>query len=536
MDTTSRKETRLMTSERTRAGGERGAMLVLAAAGMVIAMIASALAVDLGRLASDKRDDQKIADMAALDASRDLTNVCPLAQASATRNGYSGTLPCANVVLGHVDPTTHVFTTGGANDAVQVTVRSSFGTVFKIVNGPSSTGGKAVAGLRNPVSFSLGSGVASVDANRSTLLNSTIGQMLCSPVCATGNAGLILANWQGLATGRLSLSALQTSLASAGFSVGSVSQLLSASMTLAQLYTATASALTTGGDAADASIFSALALKATSTTQITLGQLIHVQQGADTAALGTSINLMQLVTGTAEVANKNHAIDVSNAGIAVGDVTSTRVQMTVIEAPVMFIGSFGDVGVTTAQVNLTVTPTLNVVSIPLVATITGPLPIVVSGGSATGTPAAEPTCPAAGSKSFQVAVATQAAAVTQNSTLNVTTAALVAGVLTTTGDVAVAANSGTSPAFVEQGTTPQSFVPSTWHFGGTSLGLGTALTATGSLSLASILGTLTTTVRTVVNNVDSSIIEPLLQALGLDVGNADVTPLSVVCGQPSLLG
>jgi len=43
-------------------------------------------------------------------------------------------------------------------------------------------------------------------------------------------------------------------------------------------------------------------------------------------------------------------------------------------------------------------------------------------------------------------------------------------------------------------------------------------------------------VRTVVNNVDSSIIEPLLQALGLDVGNADVTPLSVVCGQPSLMG
>jgi len=515
---------------------ERGAVLVMATGGVVLAMIASALAVDLGRLAADKRTDQKIADLAALDASRDLSSAataCSRAQTSASRNGYT-TLACSDVVLGYVDSTG--FHAGGAMNAVQVNVRSAYSPAFPFVSGPGSTGGKAVAGLRDPASFSLGSGVASIDTNRSTLLNSTIGQMLCSPVCATGSAGLSLANWQGLASGRLNLTALQTSLASAGFSVGSVNQLMSASMTLAQLYTATASALTTGGDAANASVFGALALNATSSTQITLGQLIHVQQGAGTAALGTSINLMQLVTGTAEIANGNHAIDVPNVGIAVGDVTSTRVQMTVTEPPVIFVGYFGDVGVTTAQVNLTVTPTVNVVSIPLVATITGPLPIVVSGGSATGTLAAAPNCSSAGSKSFQVAVATQAAAVTQNSTLNVTLFGGGTGVLTTTGNVTVAANSGTSPAFVEQGTTPQSFVPSTWHFGGTSLGLGSSLTATGSLSLAAVLTTLTTTVQAVVNGVDSSIIEPLLQALGLDVGNADVTPLSVLCGQPSLLG
>jgi len=517
-------------------------------------MIAAALAVDLGRLAAEKRDDQKIADLAAMDASRDPANADCLAKISAS--GQIGPPCTSSPVTANRNnfPTSAGYSvtgiegvlvpSGGGNTCqaqagagkVCVTVTSPFKTAFGVVNGPGSVTARAMAGPRNPASFSLGSGVASIDANRSTLLNSTIGQMLCSPVCATGNAGLSLANWQGLASGRLSLTALQTSLASAGFSVGSVSQLMSASMTLAQLYTATASALTTGGDSADATIFSALALKATSTTQITLGQLIHVQQGADKAALGTSINLLQLVTGTAEIANGSHAIDVSNVGITVGDVTSTRVQMTVTEPPVIFVGFYGDVGVTTAQVNVTVTPTLNVVSIPLVATITGSLPIVISGGRATGTLAAEPTCPSSGSKSFKVAVATQAATVTQNSSLNVTLVTAITGVLTTTGNVAVAPNSGTSPAFVEQGTTPQSFLPATWHFGGTSLGLNTALTATGSLSLAAVLSTLITTVQTVVGNVDSAIIEPLLQALGLDVGNADVKPLSVLCGQPSLLG
>lgn len=59
-----------------RASGERGSVLILSTVCLVIAMLAAALAVDLGRLASDKRTDQKIADLAALDAARDLTDAC----------------------------------------------------------------------------------------------------------------------------------------------------------------------------------------------------------------------------------------------------------------------------------------------------------------------------------------------------------------------------------------------------------------------------------------------------------------------------
>jgi uncharacterized membrane protein len=63
---------------------ERGAILILASVGMVIAMIAAGLAIDIGRLAQSAREDQKIADLAALDAVRGAaTDYQTLATASA---------------------------------------------------------------------------------------------------------------------------------------------------------------------------------------------------------------------------------------------------------------------------------------------------------------------------------------------------------------------------------------------------------------------------------------------------------------------
>ena len=55
-----------------RQADERGAILVVAVAGVVLATIAAALAVDLGRQAAEKRTDQKVADLAALDGARAL--------------------------------------------------------------------------------------------------------------------------------------------------------------------------------------------------------------------------------------------------------------------------------------------------------------------------------------------------------------------------------------------------------------------------------------------------------------------------------
>ena len=173
-----------------------------------------------------------------------------------------------------------------------------------------------------------------------------------------GTVNLSLVSWQGLATGTIGVTALQTQLANMGFSVGSVSQLLSANMTLAQLYQATATALTLAGDTANASLFNALRIAATSSVQMTLGGLIQVAQGSDTAALSSSLNLFQLVTGSALLINGTNTLALSNVGITVPGVTSTALSLKVTELPQTYIGPVGG-SVSTGQVELVVTPKLD---------------------------------------------------------------------------------------------------------------------------------------------------------------------------------
>ena len=169
---------------------------------------------------------------------------------------------------------------------------------------------------------------------------------------------LSLVSWQGLATGTIGLSALQMGLANMGFSVGTVSQLLSANMTVAQLFQATASALTLAGDTANANLFNTLRIAATSSVQMTLGGILQVAQGSDTNALSSSLNLFQLITGSALLINGNNTLSLSNVGVTVPGVTSTALSLKVTELPQMYIGPVGG-SVSTGQVELVVTPKLD---------------------------------------------------------------------------------------------------------------------------------------------------------------------------------
>ncbi len=54
----------------TKRRDERGSVLSLSAVGMVLAMLAASLSIDLGSLAQLSRELQKVADLAALDAVR----------------------------------------------------------------------------------------------------------------------------------------------------------------------------------------------------------------------------------------------------------------------------------------------------------------------------------------------------------------------------------------------------------------------------------------------------------------------------------
>jgi uncharacterized membrane protein len=73
---------------------DRGAVLILGALFASVAIVAAALSIDIGALVLSKRSNQRIADLASLDAVRGLTDrtvVERIALESADRNGFSTT-------------------------------------------------------------------------------------------------------------------------------------------------------------------------------------------------------------------------------------------------------------------------------------------------------------------------------------------------------------------------------------------------------------------------------------------------------------
>src|SRR5438132_580221 len=181
--------------------GERGAVLILGALFAAVAVVAAALAVDVGRLVSEKRSNQRVADLAALDAVRAIRITDPLdpaalrplvetrAQQSAARNGF---------IVPAAVPSCPVGATG--------------------VTFPGADGQSPAGEMRK---YTPGSVVP-------------------------GNVAISTVGYDGLANARVSLDQLATQL---GISAGTVDDVMHASFTYQQLMNASATVLNRNGDA-----------------------------------------------------------------------------------------------------------------------------------------------------------------------------------------------------------------------------------------------------------------------------------------------
>jgi uncharacterized membrane protein len=124
---------------------ERGAIMVIAAAFLTVVIFACALGVDVGGEANSRRQDQLVADMAALTAVRGLVdgdNTTTLADASATTNGSKVT---PSVTNGYWDSTSDMFSTSGSGqpNAVKVIAYSTYNDFF--VNNSNNLSATAIA-------------------------------------------------------------------------------------------------------------------------------------------------------------------------------------------------------------------------------------------------------------------------------------------------------------------------------------------------------------------------------------------------------
>lgn len=325
---------------RRRRNEEAGAITVMVAVITCFVLIPlAALAVDIGVQRVARRDVQAVADVVALDLARQLDgrdygelkgSIQTLADKSAARNRVIGSaVPSVAPEYGTIDteawdpadPEAY-FTPADGDDVVPnaVRVRASTSVDFQIESGSGGAVRTAIATARAEVCYSTGSFALNLNSSKSALLNALVGDAL----------DLSAISYTGLADADVSLLGLATELG-----VGSVDGLLALdNLSLADLFLASAEALQAeGGDTADINLLNQLALSVGALPPIAFGDLIALTPG-DNSALTTTVNLLDLVSGSAFLANGENALAVPNLTVGVPNVAGVTTSLKIIQKPI----------------------------------------------------------------------------------------------------------------------------------------------------------------------------------------------------------
>ncbi|RRV61481.1 hypothetical protein EGJ15_19480 [Pseudomonas sp. p99-361] len=312
-----------------------------------LALLFMLLVIDSGRLYLEQRKLQRIADMAALEAAGQYA-VCTgsgpqatvVARAAATRNGHAPGNPLA-ASCGYLQTganSLRTFTTdNNRTEAIRVDVSNTVPTsvaagVYSLAEGtgvPLTTTLHAHAVASSPVPpqamLSIRTTLATVDSRQSVLLNALLGAL-------GGNVQLDVAGWQGIASTQLNVLRYLDQLAiDLNLKAGDYRQLLSADATATQLLQAAVKVLQQSGAAANVvTNLGKLALGASNSTLLQLGDLLDIQNGTIQAGLDASIQLLQLVQGVIQLAVSESAATV-DLPVSVLGLVNGRVRLKVIE-------------------------------------------------------------------------------------------------------------------------------------------------------------------------------------------------------------
>lgn len=379
---------------------QRGAIGLMAAGTLAVAMVFMLLAVDSGRLYLEKRKLQSIADTSALEAAgrgglcTPTTTANDYAKENATRNGFTVVAGDSSrglaVTCGALTTNAsniRVFTADATkNDAIRVVATRSVmtsiaGGVWNLFSGtPMSTqttlSATAVAANGPPVAqLTIRSNLGAIDSGKSDVLNLVIGRLL------GGNLSLTAAGWNGLAGTNVNLLSYLDQLAiKLNVKAGDYEALLATAVSANDLIGAAVTVLQNNGAVATAIINDALKVQAIApnTKLLTVGDLLKVATGTPAAALNTSVQLFDLLQTVAQLSSSKSAVSAA-AQLNVPLVGTVSIQTKVIEPPQLSaIGNpalakagllknpkTDQIFVRTAQVRTLVTveaPVLNVVS------------------------------------------------------------------------------------------------------------------------------------------------------------------------------
>lgn len=335
---------------------QRGAIGLMAAGTLAVALVFMLLAVDSGRLYMEKRRLQSIADTAALEAAgrgglcTPSTTANDYAVQNATRNGFTvvagdtsrglavtcGSLVtnASNVRVFTADPTKNDAVRVIATRSVVTSIASGLWNMFSGV--PVSTqmtlSATAVAAYAPPVAqLTIRSSLASVDSTKSPILNLVIGNLL------GGSLSITAAGWNGILQTNVNLLSYLNQLAiNLGVTAGDYTTLLNTAVSATDLINAAVMVLQQNGSAVQAVVNDVLSIKAIAPNSkvLTVGSLLNVATGTPAAALNSSVQLFQLLETVAQLSNSKTAVSVATQ-VNIPVVGSVSIQTQVIQPPQM---------------------------------------------------------------------------------------------------------------------------------------------------------------------------------------------------------
>ncbi|MGE5469483.1 MAG: pilus assembly protein TadG-related protein [Bacteroidota bacterium] len=312
---------------------------ILAAAGLSLLVGAALLGIDLGNQFYTRRQLQTVADTAALSAVNDIPQAATIASSTAGLNGFAVPGEHANtlnVVPGKYDFLTKTFTANAPVDdqnAIQVTVTTNEPYFFMLGNRQVTA--TATATRNDIAGLSIGTTLLSIDTEKSALLNAVLGQMLHTTL------KLDVMSYQGLAGASVSL----LDLVQADASIGTVEKLLGLNLKVSDLLDLTATALSQKDVlAVNTKAIEAVKEMAASTggdLGLKLSDLVNLDLASGNAAADAQINLLQLLTLSAQVANGKNFVNIPVLGLDLGGLAKLNIALTMIEAPSIAIGPAG---------------------------------------------------------------------------------------------------------------------------------------------------------------------------------------------------
>ncbi|AXV84156.1 hypothetical protein CJO92_21800 (plasmid) [Ralstonia solanacearum] len=539
----------------------RGVVSILTAVFVATVGLTLLVSVDIGNVFFTQRALQRAADMAAMAAAQRLDIPTQAAQQSVAQNGLTIT---PTVVLGVWNATntaaapTYFCASGNAGcsgtvNAAQVTLAQNVLYFFSV--GQRALTATAIAKNTAIVSFSLGSGLASANTG---LLNPVLGALL-------GNSNplsLDLVSYQGLANTTIRVSDLMAAL-----NVGTMQQLIASQVSLSQLVSAVVSAGGQNG-LTGVSVGTVLAPNTLVIGPLLRNTLINVgnstgtpgvlqflaQAGNDQSVLNAQLNVLDLVTTAAQIANNQNAVAIST-GLTLPGLLATTLNLKIIQPPVIAIGPPGKdasgnwmTQASAGQVRLGVNVSASVLG---VATINVPIGVVVAGANAhavdaycpvprtnlsadiAGTISPVSSCIAAGADAVASGTLNcgSASAAPLLSTLGIPVASIYSNP-PASGSVAFGSDTPYSGLQIAVGQTKRVTATSGFFSALLSSNSNLKVTVLGLLpvSLSAITGELST-----VGSILDSLLVPVLELLGVQLGYADIKVLSVNCDAVELV-